>query len=74
MSAAIATGTAAARIEKIRQNPDIIDPYYDFQWQPSNNQYYQSLTPKVPIYTPSTSPSFNLYKFIYPELYAPWEY
>ena len=68
------TNQRAARIEKIRQNPDIIDPYYDFQWQPSNNQYYQPLTPKVPIYTPSTSPSFNLYRFIYPELYAPWEY
>ena len=45
----VLTNQRAARIEKIRQNPAIIDPYYDFQWQPSNNQYYQPLTPKVPI-------------------------
>ena len=62
----------AAQIEKIRQNPDIIDPYYDFQWKPSNNQFLP-LIPEVPIYTPSTSPSLDLWKFVYPELYYPWK-
>lgn len=65
----LVTTQRASRIEKIRNSPEFYDDYYDFQWDPSNNQKYIPLNP----YTPTNGNSSPFWRFFYPELYAPWE-